>query len=262
MRLNQKIAKPVVSADFLTQWSKSSRRRSFGLPAPDILADTDGELIFHLLNDPQNLPENGAQHANIVQIVSSRKGEGTSTIARDLALLAADRHEWRVLLIDLGPLGPDSQAEALKVRLARHHAIQAHKESRDYTGRPSLIPAMPTLEQHGGLYHIGQTGLYVTVAVSEDEAIAPGSQWSAIFAAARRGFDLVIVDSPALDSSYCSVVLAPLVDTTLITLAAESTRLGVAQNLRDRLMLAGGNIAGVILNKRRFHIPASIYSRI
>lgn len=256
MKLNLKSTKPAVSPDFLTEWSKSSKRRSFGLPPPDLLADADGELIFHLLRDSQNAP------ATVVQLVSSRSGEGTSTIARDLALLAADRHEWRVLLVDLGPRGPGSQAEAIKSRLARHHALQARKETRDYAGRPSLVPSLPELEQHGGIYHVGQTGLYITVAVSEDEAIAPGSQWSAIFAAARNGFDLILVDSPALDSSYCSVVLASLVDTSLIVLEAETTRLGIVQNLRDRLMLAGGNVGGVILNKRRFHIPSGIYSRL
>jgi Mrp family chromosome partitioning ATPase len=51
-------------------------------------------------------------------------------------------------------------------------------------------------------------------------------------------------------------------DANLIVVEAESTRAAVAQNLRDQLMEIGAPIAGVVLNRRRFHIPRFIYRHI
>jgi succinoglycan biosynthesis transport protein ExoP len=71
-----------------------------------------------------------------------------------------------------------------------------------------------------------------------------------------------VIDTPALSRSYTGIMLAPLIDTTAVVVAAESTRASMARNLRDRLAEAGGDTAGVILNKRRFYVPRAAYDRL
>ena len=51
-------------------------------------------------------------------------------------------------------------------------------------------------------------------------------------------------------------------DATLLVVSAESTRASAVRTLRDRLAESGGNTAGVILNKRRFHVPQAAYERL
>jgi Mrp family chromosome partitioning ATPase len=73
---------------------------------------------------------------------------------------------------------------------------------------------------------------------------------------------VVVIDSPAMSQSAAGVVIAPFVDMSLLVVEAERTRAAVARNLIERLDGAGGHVIGAILNKRRFHIPRSIYSRL
>jgi Mrp family chromosome partitioning ATPase len=82
------------------------------------------------------------------------------------------------------------------------------------------------------------------------------------FSRLRSEFDLVLIDSPPVQRSYDGIIMAREVDTNLLLVEAEKTRSAVAQNLRDRILDAGGHISGVVLNKRRFHIPGFIYRRV
>jgi hypothetical protein len=88
------------------------------------------------------------------------------------------------------------------------------------------------------------------------------SGWVGQFPALRTSFDLVLIDSPSTERSYDGIMLAPHVDTTLLVVEAERTRASVAQSLRDSITDVGGMIAGVVLNKRRLHVPGFIYRHI
>jgi Mrp family chromosome partitioning ATPase len=49
------------------------------------------------------------------------------------------------------------------------------------------------------------------------------------------------------------------VDGIILVLDAEKTKWRVARHVRERIEIAGGNILGVVFNKRRYHIPQFIY---
>jgi len=74
--------------------------------------------------------------------------------------------------------------------------------------------------------------------------------------------DWVLFDCSAVNSSNDAVVLAPQVDGVVIVLEAERTRWEVAENARQRIKSAHGNILGVVLNKRRYYIPKWLYKRL
>jgi Mrp family chromosome partitioning ATPase len=65
----------------------------------------------------------------------------------------------------------------------------------------------------------------------------------------RRSADLVIVDAPAADRSQASAILAPLVDQTVMVVAADETDVRAPALLRDALQDAGGTVSGLFFNR-------------
>jgi hypothetical protein len=150
----------------------------------------------------------------------------------------------RVLLLDLTPPG-NGQIAALRREF--DIAISASK--------PLIAPPAEVLvhQMAFGDLHVSETF----------KAPAAGlSGWVSQFPALRTSFDLVLIDSPSVERSYDGIMLAPDIDTSLLVVEAERTRSAVARNLRDRITDMGGLIGGVLLNKRRLHIPGFIYRHV
>jgi Mrp family chromosome partitioning ATPase len=52
------------------------------------------------------------------------------------------------------------------------------------------------------------------------------------------------------------------VDGVVLVVEAEKTRWPVAENVRDKIKGSGGNILGIVLNKRRYYIPEWVYKKL
>lgn len=78
----------------------------------------------------------------------------------------------------------------------------------------------------------------------------------------RCHYDFVIIDAAAATASTNGFALARHVDGIILVVEAEYTRWPVVQNFIDRLVGSGGNILGVVLNKRRYYIPSFLYNRL
>ena len=206
-------------------------------PAPQFLDVLAGQRLIYTFCHERSA---GA----IVQLVAATSREGTSTVVRDLALVAARMTGMRVLLLDIDPPG-NKQITAL----------------RDQYGIPAL-DADPLSSQTASLFvhRLALGGLHVTEARLTPATSSPA--WAKMFDALRTNFELILIDSPSIDRSYDSIMLAPAVDANLLVVEAERTRSAVAQNLRDRVLDVGGIVSGVVLNKQRFYIPDFIYRRI
>ncbi len=74
-------------------------------------------------------------------------------------------------------------------------------------------------------------------------------------------WDWVLFDCPPVNSYSDSVAMACLADGIVLVVRAEKTRWESVRSAQERLQNCGGRILGVVLNKRRFHIPAWIYKR-
>jgi uncharacterized protein involved in exopolysaccharide biosynthesis/Mrp family chromosome partitioning ATPase len=202
--------------------------------SPHFLDTADGDRLVHML---RNRPGVGT----IVQVIASGIGEGVSSLARDLALVAARTGRTRVLLLDLSAPG-DVQVKAL---LGEFGATIS--QTRQLMAAPRDVV----------IHRLGLETLYVS-EIRGTPSAGP-SVWIDLFPTLRTDFDLVIIDSPSSDRSHDGIMLAPDLDVTFLIVEAEKTRSAVAQNLRDRILDAGGCIGGVILNKRRFYLPGFIY---
>ncbi len=74
--------------------------------------------------------------------------------------------------------------------------------------------------------------------------------------------DLIVLDSPPVLGSALTLALAPTVDGVVLLVEAERTRDAVAIAARDALTAAGAEVIGVVLNRRRFHVPKAVYDRL
>jgi Mrp family chromosome partitioning ATPase len=204
-----------------------------GLPPPLLMSVTDASQLAFVLR-----AERGA--SSVVQLLASRNGEGVSTLTRDLCLVSAS-NGYRTLLF---------AAEAPGRRVDWPRSIYGMPSGLRPLGGP------PALE----IVQVGETRL--SLAAPLESLPLQAQSWVPIIAELRASFDFIVIDTPALSRSYTGIMLAPLIDTTAVVVAAESTRASMARNLRDRLAEAGGDTAGVILNKRRFYVPRAAYDRL
>jgi Mrp family chromosome partitioning ATPase len=202
-----------------------------GVPPPEFLTEGEARRLIQLVHRRRD-------GGTVAQLVAARRGEGTSCLARDLFLVAAKWPGCRVLLLDLNAPGT-GQADWLRARLP------------------------PTVEMllGRGFAFLGFEA--TSPFVSEFRGAHPMELgiWPKVMPKLREAFDLVLVDSPAMEVSYDAVTVAPAVDATLLVVAAEATPAAEVRHARDRLFDAGGTVAGSILNKRREHVPALLRGR-
>src|SRR3546814_9283073 len=70
----------------------------------------------------------------------------------------------------------------------------------------------------------------------------------------RERINFTVVDTPAASQSVDGLVISSLADMVVLVVEAEATRVPVIADLRDLITSRGANLAGVVLNKRRFYI--------
>jgi Mrp family chromosome partitioning ATPase len=78
----------------------------------------------------------------------------------------------------------------------------------------------------------------------------------------RQEFDHIVVDSPALDTGNDSVALGGLSDGVVLVLKANASRRDTALKAMQEFQAASVSVRGVVLNRRTFPIPESIYKRL
>ena len=208
-----------------------------GRVEPRFMSVGDANRLVYLLRHERST-------GTIAQFIAARSGEGTSSLVRDVALIAAMAPGVRVLLLDL-TLPGNGQIAALRSEFDLPIAAT----------KPLVSPPAEVL-----VHQMALGDLHVSETFRPPAAGVSG--WVSQFPALRTSFDLVLIDSPATQQAYDGIMLAPDVDTSLLVVEAEKTRSNVAQRLRDSITDVGGSIGGIVLNKRRFHVPGFIYRHI
>jgi len=200
-----------------------------------------------------------------VQFVAANAGDGTSSIARDFALVAAMRAHDRVLMLDLAmPLNDQIRHLTGRGLIEGETGIGPVELGLPVEGRAGTGGGNGGGTQHTWLkfHRVRASSLYVSeqqqTAGGGDEPPGMAQFWERM----RQEFELVVVDSPALSDSFDPVMIANQMDAVILVINAEATRSPVARNLRDRLMEVGGPVIGCVLNRRRYHIPRFLYRRL
>lgn len=191
--------------------------------------------------------EVGGVNGKFVQLIAARSGTGTTRVSRALAAVCTAELGKRVLIIDAGAGFPQFC----------HYGIQPRTTWADTLRRKSLVT--------DACHAVGRTGIFLMKAWREVQGphsvlTSPGFEEG--LDDLRGSFDLIIVDSAAVEDSPAGIDIASVVDGSILVVGAEKTKWHVAVDVRDRIEARGGQILGVLLNEFRFHIPAPIYDRL
>jgi len=178
---------------------------------------------------------------------SPSEGEGNSTVLLNFAITLASEGE-KVLLVDANLRNP-----------ALHDIFTLDKE----VGLTELLTGENTLKDV-----IKKTALDNLAVITSG---IPNSNPSAIFTTQSLGSSLeqmktqadwVLFDSPPINAYNDASSLASKMDGVVMVVEAEKTRWEVVQSARQHIENGKLKILGVILNRRKFHIPDWAYKML
>lgn len=189
--------------------------------------------------------DGSTEKPRVFAVVSCHRGEGVSTIAANLATWLAQRGNGDVLLVDANTAHPSV------------HRIFKKKLS------PGLVDVLENGQGNGDAIlnspvqnlHILSAGR-VKVNLSQ---IFDSDRFSKRLSSIKEHYRFVVFDLPAVSQMSIVPRLASLCDGVIIVVEAERLRWEVVQRMKERLVKAEANVLGVVLNKRRFPIPAWLY---
>jgi len=224
----------------------------------------DAKRLFSTLAGTLHARDRGA----VIAFISARRGEGTSTIARDFARVAAQNSDRPVLLLDLDWLNPSHYDHFYQIAVKGRVGEQPGA-AVDLGFDPSLLLRFtdqtlprPLNRTAVTLHRIGATPLYVSRIGEAGPGLgtpAPRNGYPALWDQIRTTIGLTVIDAPAIFNSFDGLTISTTADMVVVVIEAETTRIPVSQELISRLTAQGANIAGVVLNKRRVYIPKFIY---
>lgn len=197
----------------------------------------------HILSQLKCLGREGQSPAGIGVLGLSR-GVGASTIAANLSVVASRTDVESVLLVDAAPVRA-SLHKVFKVPAAPgfSEAVSCERELSDCI-HPTQFPRLSVMPGGNG------------------DGARPTSFSPTTLAERLRSiyddFDLVIVDLAAAGESL-SFSLAKSLGGVVLVLEAERSRRSAALRAKQQLEHVGVNILGVVLNKRRHHMPSWLY---
>lgn len=208
-----------------------------GQPLPD--ARTREMLLLHQSIDLM-LP---GVRRRVLHFTAARPGEGTSTVVRAYARTLAETIGRSVLIVDANETHPDQHL---------HLGVQTGASPADATSRgPMDLAIFSTTFPNLSVSPLTPRAPWLP-SVFDPEAVAHA------FARLREQFDTVLVDSsPVLRPG--TMALSSRADGVVLVVEAEKTRWPVALQARRRIEESGGTLLGVVLNRRRYHIPRTVY---
>lgn len=202
-------------------------------------------------------PPAGRPH--VIQFISARRGEGTSTVAREFARFASRRGGRKTWLIDLD-LNSPSQMRELTADPNRFGPVGPPvAASPDGSCFFTVQPPAPRAE--GGVWPdakflVGHSvgGPLLWVARFNHEALRGRQQVHVIpsadyWRALRKHAEIIVVDSPSLDRSQAGPTVAGHMDQTVLVVAADQPDVRQPAMLRDAITAAGGRCAGMFFNR-------------
>ena len=183
-----------------------------------------------------------------IMFTGANHGGGATTTAVNFAKALIRDYQVKVLLIDANMRTPNLR-ELFDIENEEGLTdIVLNSDSKPYkviNFEPSYLFVLAT----GGNY-VGPVSLF------ESE------RFDAFLRNAREDFDYIILDSAPIPSFAEARVLCEKVDGVVLVVESGKLRRHVALRAKKELEDAGARILGVVLNKRKYHIPEWLYKRL
>ena len=187
----------------------------------------------------------GSKKLRVLAITGSHRHEGVSTVAANLANSLALLGQGDVLLIDAN-LGHPSVHEMFKTRLSPGLA-------ETLTNGGGNVNAISPSRVHGP--HVLSAG----IAKQSFSEILDSCEFRKLLNAMKKAYRFIVLDLPAVNELSWTIRLARLCDGVCLVVEAERSRWEVVDRTKEQLLRSNANVLGVILNKRKLHIPEWLY---
>jgi len=180
-----------------------------------------------------------------IGIIGCAPRAGASTVAFNIAMTAAHSDCGSVLYIDADVKkrpGPNPVGAVPELGLA--DALASAADPLDCV----------KLTQYANLSILSGRG----ISTRDIAKVDPGALTS-IFEEFKRQFKLLMIDLPAANEFNGSISLAAQLDGVILVVEAERADGRAALQIKRQLESADANLLGVVLNKRRQHVPGWLY---
>ena len=165
----------------------------------------------------------------VVQFVAANPGEGTTTLARGFADMAAAERSRSVLLVECGS-ARDADSPAPSLVDAFEAGLPLMLASSPVAGSPNLRRASLSARKLPGL---------------------PAERLGQLVEALRRDHAVTVLDSPAATTAPEAIAISRFCDGSVLVVRAEATRGDAVEALRTGVERMGGQVIGAVLNRRR-----------
>jgi protein-tyrosine kinase len=186
--------------------------------------------------------------SKVITFVAPQSGAGTSTLVRELAKLVSTEFAQSVVLID-----------ATQGQGGHHECFGAHLEA----GLEAVVSER--LDLDAVLLPVNHDSMSLGCLATNDalaSTVVTNPKFRDVVKSLREKFSLILFDAPSLADSSDALLITAESDGVILVVEAEKTRWQAAETARKRIVAQGGNILGVVLNRRQFHIPYFIYKRL
>jgi len=202
----------------------------------------ESELMVMAQNIAALLP---SPDKNVIQFIGSRKGEGTSTLVREFALVSAQHSKKPVLLVEADLAQPSQyQAFGIEAKSPLDHVLNDGK----------ALEAVVSQVEQSNLY-LATLSSKVQSALTTRTFFNPTDMWKVV----REQFSLILIDSSPASVTADSLSLCETVDGIVLVVEAENTRSAVVKKVRDQILMQEGNLLGIVFTNRKHYIPEFLY---
>jgi capsular exopolysaccharide synthesis family protein len=212
---------------------------------PSAEVNVESEMITLYQTITASLPD---IERRVVLFIGSRSNEGTSTISKNLARVCSLKLGKSVLLIDLDRSRPH---------------LNVFKSTKPECGLEEVLQSGEPIDK--AICQVEDSGLYV-MPLFQQCMISPRTLDAAknkdFWENLREKFDMIIIDTPPATLFPDGLAIAGIVDGVVMVVEAEKTRWQVALSVKEKIQKHGGNILGIVFNKREFYIPEFIYKHL
>lgn len=198
-----------------------------------------------VLEEQLLLGTQGARKLRVLAITGSHRHEGVSAVAANLATTLARLGQGDVLLVDAN-LGHPSVHETFKTRLSPGLAETLTNGSSNGNA------VVPSQVHNLHILSAGTTKRNLSEILNSDEL-------RKLLNSMKKNYRFVVLDLPAISEASWAIRLASLCDGVCLVVEAERSRWEVVDRVREQLVKSNANLLGVVLNKRKMHIPEWLY---
>lgn len=187
---------------------------------------------------------NSAKNAKTVLVTSCTPQEGKSWVSANIATSFAKTNK-KVLLIDAD------------MRKGRAHRIVKVKNIKGLSNYLQVMTGNLKKDIRLGKDYIQETkipNLHIlpngTIPPNPSELLG-SSNMKELIALLKTAYDIIVVDAPPCKLVTDSILLSTIMDSTVLVVNAETTKIHELNEVKKSIQTVGGEIIGAILNKKK-----------